>query len=160
MPATNSFKYFESDSFLTLNLTGATTGGRVLLRLTDVSLSIQRDTDETVTFDNGFTKVYQPTYMNWSVSCSGVISSDTGKPEFVSPLSGDSRIIGTYNGLELIDAVKTRTTSGYLYMRIAPSVYQKGKCIIQSMEVSGSAGSKLVFSLQLQGSGDLITSTT
>jgi hypothetical protein len=159
MAATNSFKYFE-DGFLTLNMTGGTTGGKVILRLTDITLSIKRDTDETVTFDNAFTKIYNPTYMNWNVSCSGVISSDTGEPEFAASASGDSRVINTYNGLELLELIKTRTTSGYIYMKIAPSVYQKGKVIITSYEVSGSAGSKLVYSCELQGSSDLTLATT
>lgn len=159
MPASNSFKYFE-DGFLTYNPTGGTTGGRVILRLTDISLSINRDTEETVTFDNGFTKIYNPTYMNWTCSCSGVISSDSGESEFAASASGDSRVINTYNGLELLEAIKTRTTSGYIYMKVAPSIYQKGKVIMTSFEVSGSAGSKLVFSLELQGSGDLTLATS
>jgi hypothetical protein len=157
--ATNAFKYFE-DGFLTLNLTGGTAGGKVLLRLTDISLKMSRDIDETVTFDNNFNKVKNPTFFNWSVSASGVISSDTGESEFESSSSGDTRVINTYNGLELIDVIKTKTTSAYVYMKIASATYQKGKVIVSSFEVSGSVGSKLTYSIEMQGSGSLTTATS
>ena len=158
--ASNAFKYFESDGFLVLNMTGGTTYGKVLLRLTDISLTTNRDTDETTTFDNNFTKVYNPTYFNWNVSATGVLSSDTGESEFEAGQSGDTKVNGTYNGLELVELIKSRTTQGNIIIKLSSSNYQKGKVIITSFEVSGSAGSKLTYSIEMQGSGNLTLATS
>jgi hypothetical protein len=157
--ASNAFKYFE-DGFLTLNMTGGTSGGKVLLRLTDITLKQSRDIDETVTFDNNWNKIKIPTFYNWNVSCSGIISSDTGESEFEASASGDTRIINTYNGIDLIDLIKTRTTSAYIYGKFGSTTYQKGKVVISSMEVSGSAGSKMTYSLELEGSGSLTSASS
>jgi hypothetical protein len=161
MAATNNFLYFEQSGFLTINLTGGTTGGKVLLRLTSLELSQSRDIDETITFDSGqYSKIKNSTYYDWSVSCEGIVSTDTGESEFIHPSSADTRIINTYNGLELVDLIKTRTNSAYIYMKVGPSVYQKGKVIISKMDIKSQAGQKITYSLQLTGSGDLTSATS
>jgi hypothetical protein len=157
---TYGFKQFN-DGFLVLNATGGTSNGRVLLRLTDITISQSRDVDETITFDTpNFTKIVQPTYHNWNVSCSGIISTDTGESEFAGSASGDTKIVNTYNGLELVEVIKTRTTNAHIIIKLSDSNYQKGNVVITSMEVSGSAGSKLTYSLEMQGYGELTKATS
>lgn len=153
MAATNDFKYGE-DGFLVLSTTGST-NGKAILRLTDISLSITNDADETVTFDNAWYKVYNQTYTNWTVSCSGVLSSDSGESEFLGTSSGDTKIVGTYNGLELIAVAKDRSTTKHIILKLDDTHYEKGNVIVTSMEISASAGQKYVYSLELQGSGRL-----
>src|SRR5687768_4563321 len=130
--ASNQFQYFEN-GFLVLNASGGTTNGKAILRLTDISLSINRDIDETTSFDQpNFTKVKQPTYLDWSVSCSGVMSIDVGESEFHSTSSGDTKIVNTLNGYELVELAKTRSTTAHIIIKLADAFYQKGKVIISS----------------------------
>lgn len=153
MAATNDFKYGE-DGLLLLSTTGSTSG-KAILRLTDISLSISNDVDETVTFDNAWSKVFNQTYTNWTISCSGVLSSDTGESEFLGTSSGDTKMVGTYNGLELIAVAKDRTTTKHVILKLDSDHYEKGTVIITSMEISASAGEKYVYSIEMQGSGQL-----
>lgn len=156
---TNNFKFFE-DGFLTFT-TGSTTGGTALLRLSDITLSMSRDVDETVTFDNAFVKIYNPTFFSWNISCSGVLAADTGgESELAFSSSGDTHINGVLNGIQLVEHVKNRTTAGFVWLKLDASNYQKGKVIITSMEIAGSAGSKMTYSLELQGSGNLTKVTS
>jgi len=159
MAATNSFKYFD-DGFLTLNMTGGTTYGKVLLRLTDITISQKRDVESVTTFDNNFKKVKRPTYYEWSVKASGIIASDTGESEFIGSSSGDSRINGTYNGLELNELIKSQSQIAQIYVKVAPSIYQKGNVIITSFEMSASSGQFLKYSIDMEGSGDLTLATS
>jgi hypothetical protein len=157
--ATNNFQYFDN-GFLTLNMTGGTAGGKVLLRLTDITLSQKRDIETTTTFDNNFKKVKRSTYYDWSIKADGIVATDSGESEFLSASSADTRIINTYNGLELFELIKNQTNSAQVYLKLATSVYQKGNVIITACDISASSGNYLKYSLQLEGSGDLSLATS
>jgi predicted secreted protein len=145
-----ALKYFESGFLVLAN---NTTSGKQILKLTDVSLTYNVDTDETTSFDNSYSKTYEPTYMSWTVSCSGMITDDS------ADINTDAAVTGSTNGLLLLEQAKLRTGTKII-MKIDSSNYQKGDVIITSYDLKAAVGSKMTFSLNLQGSGALTKAAT
>lgn len=140
-------KYFEN-GYISLK-------GKGLLKLTDITLSENTDTDETTSFDSDFSKEYEPGYFGWTASASGILTDDTAEPSKWA----DVPISGATNAFELIEMGKGRVKYDMI-LKLDTGNYQKGKVIINSMEVSGSLGAKMTYSLSLQGDGKLTKSAT
>jgi hypothetical protein len=149
-----------SDAFLVLNMTGSTTTGRVLLRLTGINLSASREVTEASTYDN-YAIIKRPANAySWEISCDGIASSDTGESEFQNTNSGSTYVVNTYNALELLELIKTKTSSATIVYKLAANNFQKGNVIITSIELSSAVNEDVTFSLSLSGSGDLTKTTS
>lgn len=143
-------KYFEN-GFLAI-------GGKAVVKLTDITVSYSTDTDEVTSFDSNFTKEYEIGYGGWTASASGIVSDDATKP---TRLSGETSLSGTtaVNAYDILEYAKTRTIYDFI-VKVDTGNYQKGKVIINSMEVSGAVGSKMTYSIGLQGTSGLTKSAT
>jgi hypothetical protein len=145
---------YGNDGYILINPTGGTSNGRVLLRLTDFTLGTARQVDTTQTFDMpNFTSISRPTTFEWTVSATGIVSDDTGESEFQGSSSGDTRIVNTYNGLELLEVMKEKNQSAVVTLKLASANWQRGTVVITKFDISGSVGSKNTYSLEMQGSG-------
>lgn len=126
--------------------------GDGLLKLTDITISFAGDTDEVTTFDTFPWKDYESTYQGWTASANGVFESGTTE---LSKWSGETRISGATSGAELLEKAKVRTSKNDFAVKVMPGLFQTGQVIITAYELSGAVGSKMTFSLSLQGCGAL-----
>lgn len=149
-----AYKFFE-DGYLIYNSSGSTTNGKVILRLQDISLSFEREVSEVAAFDTAWSREYIPTFSNWTVSASGAVTDLTSDTAFSGSSSGETKINGSYNGLQLLEEVKKRNTSGVIVLKFADDNYQSGNVILTSYEISASQGENMSFSLEMQGTGQL-----
>ncbi len=136
-------KYFNS-GFLTL-------AGKVVVKLTDISVNYSVDTDEVTSFDSNYVKEYQAGYGGWTASATGIVSDDSTEP---TKYSGETRVTGVTNGFDLLETSKARIPLA-LVMKVDTSNYQTGTVIVTSYDISGALGSKMTYSLSLQGTGNL-----
>lgn len=134
-------KYFET-GFITLN-------GKMLMKLTDISLSVDVDTDEVHSFDSDYFKEYEYGYGGWKASANGILTDDSAE---LTKFSGETGITGVTNGFDALEAVKSRTKYN-LVIKIDSSNYQKGTVLLTSCPISGAMGTKMTYSLEMQGSG-------
>lgn len=142
-------KYFNN-GYLTL-------AGDVLLKLTDVSLNYTVDTDEVTSFDSDFNKEYYPTFGGWTATASGIFADDTTEPD---KFSGETRVSGTTNGIELLETIKAKSIDVGFVLKVDSSNYQVGSVLISSYDLTAGLGTKMTFSLNLQGVGALTKAST
>lgn len=161
MAASNTFNYAEN-GFLVINTTASTsTYGKYVLRMNNIEVNIENDMDEYSTLDNPFVKIYEQSYSDWSLSCSGYLTPDTGETQITGiSSSGDTKINGTINGLELIDVALDRDNPKSIIVKLHTNVYYKGAVVIKSMKISAQVGQAYEYDLQIQGSSTLTKVTS
>jgi len=142
-------KYFQN-GFLSLS-------GKAILKLTDISLDLQVDSDELSSFDNFPWKEYASTGMGWTASASGIMTDDATELSKWSTEVGN--ITGATNGFLLLESVKSGLEFNFI-IKIDSTNYQTGNCILNSISVSGALGTKMTYSLSITGSGALTKSVS
>jgi hypothetical protein len=156
MAQSSDIKYFES-GFLVIT-SGSSTTGRGVLGLQSISIDYNVDVQELTIFDNNFNKLYVPSWKSWSANASGVFLTLTGDTSH--PQSGDTRFVNAMGGGQLLEVIKTRSSTLKAFFKIDSANYQTASCILTSYSLSAEAGSPMTFEITLQGTSELVKSST
>lgn len=145
-------QYIEGTGFIAI-------GNKMIMQVSDISLSYQTGTDEVLTFDSNFVKSYLPTTTSWTADASFI--ADTTTTGYASYTGGTaaSTLTGSTNGLAVFELAKLRTVAT-LVIKLDDSNLQRGSVVITGVDVKASAGKFISGSIKLQGSGALAHAST
>ena len=145
-------QYIEGSGFIAIK-------NKMVMQVTDISLSYQIGTDEVLTFDSNFVKSYLPTTTSWTADMSFI--ADTTTTGYTSYTGGTvaGTLTGSTNGLAVFELAKLRTAAT-LVIKLDDGNLQKGSVVITGVDIKAASGKFISGSVKCQGSGNLTFSAT
>jgi hypothetical protein len=131
----------------------------MLMQLESVSLTQTISTDEIATFDQSFTKTYQPSWIGYSFDATGIVdTTTTGYASYTGGTAGGT-LTGSTNGELIFELAKSRSIVT-LVLKHDNNAIERGNCIIQSADLKMQAGKFQTFSVKGVICGALTKSST